>query len=382
MKKLLLMLCLPVVACSPRMPENEFHIEGHITDLRDSAIIDIGRMEGNMGQRIASDTVIDGRFSFVLPTTEKSQLYIMGRGDEFPSMFRHIYAAPSEKATVTGEGALYVTWNIKSRIPEQHEMDAYISQSHDEYIRNQQLSVEQNKAYATFDRTVIDSLQALQFESTMAIMRGDIAVMDRTPVSDIWIDKLRGIAGMVGAYEDYAAEFKDNAMRLYESLSPEQKELPVAQTIKFDLFPPEVVGVGDPMADATLKAFDGEMHTLSDYTGKGQYLILDFWGSGCGPCIMSMPELKALGEKYPETLKVIGINTDTTEEGWKYGTENFKPSYLNLNAPPSSDIDERYGVNGIPHFVIVSPEGVILDSWSGYGAGIFELKLTPYIDKL
>jgi thiol-disulfide isomerase/thioredoxin len=183
---------------------------------------------------------------------------------------------------------------------------------------------------------------------------------------------------MVGAYESWGV-FGDDARRLYDRLTPAERELPVAQTIKFDLFPPEKVGVGDRMADAELKAFDGSTHRLSDYLGK--YIVLDFWATGCGACYHSMPELKALGEKYPGTLKIIGINLDTTEDGWKQGTELFKPSELNLNAPPASDIDERYGVNGIPHIAIISPEGIILDQWAGYYPGRIEKQLLEYIDK-
>ena len=388
MKRSFLSLCLPFAAmlasaCSPRVPAGEFHIEGRIAGLTDSTVISLTQWDGNSGRQIATDTVFDGRFSFVVPTTENMQLSIGGiyGDDRFPNSLRYIFAKPGEKIEITGEGTLYGTWNIKSRVPQQREADAYISQSREERIRSQQLSIEQNKARAELNRPAYDSLRALEDEIDITIMRGDIAVMDRTPVSDLWLDKLLSLSRMSGAYESWSILKKD-AVRLYEKLPPEQKELPEAQAIKFSLFPPEKVGVGDAMADATLKAIDGTMHSLSDYSGKGKYLILDFWGSGCGPCIMSMPELKALGEKYPETLKVIGINLDTSEEGWRKGTEAFKPSYLNLNAPPSSDIDERYGVNGIPHFVIVSPEGVILDSWAGYGEGIFERKLAPYTDML
>ncbi len=380
MKKILFILCLLSAACTPRVPENEFHIEGRIAGLADSTVISLTQWDGNTGRGIATDTVFGGRFSFVVPTTEKIQLSISGSygDDRFPNSLRDIYGTPGEKIEITGEGTLYGTWDIKSRVAEQREADAYIAQSRDEYIRTQQLSIEQNKARAERNRPAYDSLRALENEINMTITQGNISVMNSTPVSDIWLDKLRGIAGMIGAYENYGI-FREDAVSLYEKLTPEQKELPAAQDIKFSLFPPEKVEVGDAMADATLKAFDGSMHTLSDYLGK--YIVLDFWSSGCGPCIMSMPELKALGEKYPETLKVIGINTDTSEEGWRKGTEMFKPSYLNLNAPPTSDIDERYGVNGIPHFVVVSPEGVIVESWTGYGEGIFEQKLAPYIGK-
>jgi thiol-disulfide isomerase/thioredoxin len=336
--------------------------------------------EGRMGMGIASDTVFDGRFSFIIPMTENARLSISGpyEDDDFPPVSRDIFAVPGERITITGEGTLYGTWRIKSRVPEQREADAFILRSKDLRIRNQLISIEQNKARTAGNRPALDSLRALESEIDMEIMRSDIAQMERTPVSDIWLEELEGIAMMVGAYENYAAGFRDAAVKLYERLTPEQKELPAAQTIKFNLFPPEKVGIGDAMADAQLKAFDGSTHKLSDYLGR--YIILDFWAAGCGACYYSMPEMKVLGEKYPGTLKIIGINLDTTEEGWKQGTELFKPSGLNLNAPPASDIDERYGVNGIPHIAIISPEGIILDQWAGYYPGRIEKQLLNYIN--
>jgi thiol-disulfide isomerase/thioredoxin len=385
MRQVILSVCLLVAACAPRVPENEFHIEGRIAGLRDSVVVTLFKYEGQMGTGIATDTVFGGRFAFIVPMTENAKLSVSGpyEDDDFPSMSREIFAVPGERITITGEGTLLGTWNVKSRIPQQREADAYIMRSKDLLIRNQQIAVEDNKARKITDpalrKAIRDSLNTLEEELDFAVFRNDIALMERTPVSEIWLDQLQTIAMMVGAYDNYASAFKDDAMRLYERLTPEQKELPAAQTIKFDLFPPEKVGVGDRMADAELKAFDGSMHKFSDYLGR--YIVLDFWAAGCGPCYYSMPEMKVLGEKYPETLKIIGINLDTTEGGWKSGTELFKPSELNLNAPPESDIDERYGVNGIPHIAIISPEGIILDQWAGYYPGRIEKQLLDYINE-
>jgi thiol-disulfide isomerase/thioredoxin len=386
MKKPTLLFCLFAAACTPRVPENEFHIEGRVAGLRDSTVIELTQWDGNTGRRIATDTVFGSIFSFVLPMTENTRLSISGRSDEFPSVLRYIYAVPGEKITITGEGALYGTWDIKSRVPEQREADRFIFNSKDEFIRMQLISIEMKKVstelmkeYSERNRAVYDSLIGLGNDVNLKMDRNNIALMDETPFSEVWLEKLEGLSRMTSHGGNWAA-LKDDAVRLYERLTPEQKELPAAQTTKFALFPPEKVGVGDRMADTELKAFDGSMHRLSNYLGR--YIILDFWSSGCGPCIMSMPELKRLTEKYPDNLSVLGINLDTSEEGWRKGTETFKPSYLNLNAPPSSDIDERYGVRGIPHFVIISPDGVILDSWAGYGEGLIAGRLAKHIDSM
>ncbi len=382
MKRFLIAFCFLASAWMP-VPENEIRIEGHIDGLGDGAVIVLFKYEGNLGMSIAQDTVTDGRFSFTVPVTGNEKLSLSGKygDDRFPSYGRDIWAVPGEKVTVTGTGAFVYTWKVESRVPEQAVADAYMLQSEKEYNRIQQLSVERNKARAIADentsKAAVDSLQLLSDAMQIKIYRNHIALMDRTPVSDIWLDELQTVAMMVKHYEAYAV-LRDDALRLYEKLTPEQKALPAAQDIGISLFPPEKVGVGDRMADAELKAIDGTMHRLSDYLGK--YIVLDFWSSGCGPCYQSVPEMGMVADKYHDRLKIIGINLDTSEEGWRQGTEMFKYESLNLNAPPASDIDERYGVNGIPHFVIISPEGMILGQQVGYGPGIIEEWVGQYLN--
>ena len=365
------------------VPENEFRIEGRIDGLGDSAVIVLYKREGNVGKSIAQDTVAGGRFSFTVPMTENAKLSISGDyGDNrFPSYGREIWAAPGEKVTVTGDSTLVHTWKVESSIPRQREEDAYMLLSENEYIRVQQLSIEEKKARNIADRNVanavIDSLRVLESELYMTIRRNDIALMERTPFSDTWLDILQSLAGLI-KYGGGFTVFRDDVLRLYERLTPKQKELPAAQDIRISLFPPEKVGVGDRMADAELKALDGTVHRLSDYLGR--YIILDFWSSGCGPCFESVPEMGEIARKYPDRLKIIGINTDTSEEMWRHGMETFKYESLNLNAPLTSDIDECYGVTGVPHFVIISPKGIILDQWFGYGKGIIEQRLGKHLN--
>lgn len=389
MKDLIFLLCLAAVSCR-QVPENEFHIEGRLTGIRDSTVISLVKYEGNVGRRFATDTLINGRFSFVYPLTENASLSLSGpyNDPEFPSMGREIWAAPGEKATVTGNNTLIYTWKVKSRVPEQKEADRYMLRSETEYNLLQQTWIERDKLYRLRSNAQkpgkdklnasLDSLERVADNLFIKISRNDIDIMNKTDVSEIWLDQLRGLSVMIKHYDKYA-ELRADAERLYERLMPEQRELPTAQEIGLSLFPPPVVQVGDRMVDAELKDPEGNLHRLSDYLGK--YIFLDFWGSGCGPCYESMPELRELKEKYKDVLTIIGINLDTSVSSWTKGTELFGPTWLNLNAPQGNDIQARYGVSGIPHQVIVSPEGIILGSWTGYGKGLAELKLLEHLEK-
>ena len=56
--------------------------------------------------------------------------------------------------------------------------------------------------------------------------------------------------------------------------------------------------VGMPYREIVARTIDGKEIRLSDYVGKKQLILLDFWASWCIPCIQEVPLLKKLQEKY------------------------------------------------------------------------------------
>ena len=65
--------------------------------------------------------------------------------------------------------------------------------------------------------------------------------------------------------------------------------------------------------------------------------------------------------------------------GESFASEEHGITWVNLNASDDPAVSARYGVNGIPHQVIISPAGIVLDSWAGYGQGLLEQRLKTYL---
>lgn len=358
--------------------QQEYTIEGKVEGVKDGTLISLFLLDGNVGSTVALDSIQNGTFFFKRNAGESGmdKLSLMcTRNDDFPSMSLEIYATPNARIKVTGTNTLIHTWKVDSPVKEQIEHNRFIENSRDLWDEYQRLSIKA-RSLRSAPEAERKAMHAKEDSISALISKREMQLMQELPVSNIWMDRLHRLSMSVKYNLNFS--YKDETLALYNRMNEAQKASIKGQEITVNLFPPVVVKEGDEMADTELYDLDGKIHHLTDF--KGKYILLDFWSSGCGPCIMALPEMKEIQEQYKERLTVISLSSDTKSR-WKAASAKHEMTWQNLSdLKQSAGLYAKYGVNGIPNYVLISPEGKIMKMWSGYGKGSLKLKMRRYLD--
>ena len=118
---------------------------------------------------------------------------------------------------------------------------------------------------------------------------------------------------------------------------------------------------GQPAPDFTLHDLDGQPVSLSQF--KGQVVLLDFWASWCGPCLIDLPDLRKIKEKTA-ALSVVFLNVsiDTDDAAWREAIDKHGIKGIHVRADGfGSDVAKSYQVTGIPSYYLVDSQGLIVE---------------------
>ena len=121
--------------------------------------------------------------------------------------------------------------------------------------------------------------------------------------------------------------------------------------------------VGKPFADFTIENgnLDGSSVSLSDYVGKGKYVLVDFWASWCVPCRMEAPTIAEVYNKYKgDKFNVVSVAVWDQREATIRAIEEDGNTWSQILDAQNIPTD-LYGIQGIPHIILIGPDGTILE---------------------
>lgn len=169
---------------------------------------------------------------------------------------------------------------------------------------------------------------------------------------------------------------------LFDKIQPELKASVEGQAYIKRIEQARLTALGANAPDFTLKDRNGKEISLSSL--KGKLILLDFWGSWCGPCRATHPHLKKLYAEYKSRgFEIFGVSNEMgkPEENYKKWTtamDEDKMEWINVlndkNKGEKSDgVLGKYSVNAFPTKVLIDENGKILKRFVGSGLKSQEL---------
>jgi thiol-disulfide isomerase/thioredoxin len=122
---------------------------------------------------------------------------------------------------------------------------------------------------------------------------------------------------------------------------------------------------GKPSPDFNYENHKGGKTKLSDF--KGKYVYIDNWATWCGPCRAEIPHLQKMEEKFHgKNIEFVSISIDEMKnhDKWKKFVDDKKLGGVQLMADKDwrSDFVMAYGINSIPRFILIGPDGNVIDA--------------------
>ncbi len=381
-------------ASHPSVEKGHYLIEAEISGIEDSVAVRFLSSSDIRGRSkvLRQDTIINGKLSFCDTISQGSRLISIAPVTNYAITPLDLYVEPGSYTKISGEGMSPLLWHAEGGSKKQRSVERYnrefapmlkiledemasvykfytdnaaILRSKDEADRakRDEVNREVQKRYE-----VVDSLSDVSFDAIAKYMLA-------AEVDDYWVECFtRHYFRRIN--HPSCEDDQDVIKRLYDRI-PQKMLKGAAAHIYAKMNLPEDVKIGDKMVDGELYDLEGKKHLLSDI--KSDYILLDFWGVGCGPCMKSIPELEHIKDFYKDKLTVVSICTSGESVLRDYlKSKNTVEEHM-LEKGELSMLFEQYGHGAVPQYALISPEREVVDLWSGYADNYLNNRVSKHL---
>ena len=140
--------------------------------------------------------------------------------------------------------------------------------------------------------------------------------------------------------------------------------------------------LGEEFPDFSFQDFQGKTRKLSEFRGK--YVLMDFWGTWCGPCIAEVPYLKSAYAKYKDRgFEILGMDNDEEIEKARGFIAEKAITWPQATTPSIKDLLEfRLRIKAYPSAVLLDPQGRVISLGLKDHLPLKEEKLLQTLEKL
>lgn len=350
------MMCL-LWACH----SNRMQIEGEIGELQENKIY-LGEADPYYGtfKAIDSAEIKGGKFTFTMDSVVPQLLFLgfgTGRGGELFIEKGTLYVKPA----VIKDGK--ITWEIAGSELNRRYRDFT---SRKDSVRNQ-------KKLDSLDRLFYAARANEDREEMARIKEESIVYYSKAESSeDLLVKKTvdENKDNAFGIYLYYRKIFGRKVFYSQQEIDREReyintffglqaRETPYKQKMDAYLDLCAACAIGAVAPEISGQDTLGNPIKLSDFRGK--YVIVDFWNSYCHWCREETPWLRKAKDAFKDKeFTILGISNDGKKELWLKAIEEDHSNWDHLLVPPGDPVMNTYCIKGIPHIILVGPDGRIL----------------------
>lgn len=347
MKQLLPILLLISMLASCQSNKTRYEINGTIAGL-DSGMVYLVKAQAGQPQVLDTAKLVAGKFTFKGAATQPELGYLrLNERDYFAQFFLEnadiqveSYKDSLRASKVTGSPTTDI---FNTYVDEVNNLNKKIREYQTQYS---QAAASGNKE--EMEKIEIDINAA---SDNMMIYAKNFVREHNTSVVAPFI-----------ALSQLAGQLEYNELKaMVDSFAPELATSEYVVKLKEILDKEAKTAVGVVAPDFTMNDVDGNPFTLSSLRGK--YVLIDFWASWCGPCRGENPNVVAAYNKFKDKgFDILGVSLDRDKEAWLKAIADDKLTWHQVSDLKfwQNEAAQLYGVNAIPHSVLLDPDGKII----------------------